>query len=92
MGNKKYDIKQDKNGLFYFDHLPGNFRRATADDFYDLKNAVLTKKPFLVHGFYSEMYECYRVCESFSINKLKPWLSEGRVYVMDENEIFLKNK
>ena len=77
------EIQQDAlTGFFYYDQLPENFRLALLSDFNNLSNCIETRKPFLVQGFYSGRFECYRVQLWFRVEKIKEWLEQGRVYVV----------
>jgi len=79
------EVKQDElTGFFYYEQLPENTRLATVADFVDMNNCIAISKPFLIHGFYTNTYDCFRVYPGFKIEKILPWLNEKRVYVFEK--------
>jgi hypothetical protein len=78
-------IKQDPTtGFYFYDTLPSGWRIATPFDFDDIIGCVQKRMPFLVKGFHSGKFECYRVQESFKIHKIMPWIECCMVYVLDK--------
>lgn len=73
--------KKDDNGFFYYDQVPENFKVADRDDFFTDDEKLITKKAFLVQGFYDPKIYANRTKPGFDVNKLEPWLNNGRVYV-----------
>lgn len=73
--------KKNEHGLYYYDQPPEGTRPATEKDFKDIAKCIRDEKPFIMQGFYSPEWYCYRVKTGFEIKKILPWLQEGKVYV-----------
>lgn len=66
----------------YRDQPPGT-RQAIAEDFIN-GGVVQVGKWLLLQSYFSGYYEAYRITgPSFSIDKIQPWLKDGRVYVKE---------
>lgn len=76
------DIKTDANGCQYYETLPEGWRIAYTDDFFDRSGNFIKNKPYLVQSFHSGKFECYRSRSKDLVQKLKPWMEEGKVYVL----------
>lgn len=75
------DVKpvQDTNGFWYFPELPQCAVVATEEEL----AAIKTGTPFILHGFYSEKYECYRATKNFKRSDYQAWIDEGRFYLLN---------
>lgn len=72
---------QDENGFYYYDHLPEGTRQAIRED---LANGTFKEQtPYLVHGFHSNRFECYRVKESLPESALE-FIDLCRIFVWDD--------
>lgn len=76
------ELEKNKLGMEYYESLPDKYRLAEADDFYAESGKLIVGKPFLVHSYYDDKYQAYRTSDSFTINKIKPWLDDERVFVL----------
>jgi hypothetical protein len=76
--------KTDNSGFKYYEELPPLTRVATINDFINIKECVKKQKPFLIHSWHTNKYECHRVKTEFFLQKIKPWLDEGRIFVFEE--------
>lgn len=75
---------QYHNGWPYYPQLPENFRLATESDFRPLADKIKGKMPFLIHGFHSGRYECYRVTPRFRIEAIQQFIQLNRVYILNK--------
>ncbi len=76
------EIKNDIAGSPYYENQPAGTRVASRDDFFQYGERIINM-PYLVKVFYDEIFYAKRTNESFKIEKLKPWLDVGRVFVFD---------
>lgn len=76
------EIKTDKNGFKYYEEIPEGWRQATVEDFYDKSGRFIINKPFLVKSYHTETYQCYRSHNISLLQKIKPWMEDGRVFVL----------
>ena len=77
-------IKKDENtGIFYYDELPDTVRPATLEDFFQ-NNSFIIGKWFIVHGFYSNKYECYKTKLGECYVMVLQFLNYNRIYVKKE--------
>jgi hypothetical protein len=76
------DTKTDANGFQYYDSLPEGWRKGCSDDFFDKFGKFIKDKPYLIQSFHSGKFEAYRTKSKDLISKIKPWLDEGRVFVV----------
>jgi hypothetical protein len=67
-------------GLAYVT-LPAGWRKATPGDFSDVNRLIQVSKPFLIHGYYSNLFECYRFSSATNMSNLLPFITDGRLYV-----------
>ena len=72
------ELKQNKNGLYYFDDLPDKYRLATLNDFTEPEERI----PFLVLGFSWPVYQCYRLTDSSDLDQIRKWIEMKRVFVL----------
>lgn len=76
------DIKTDANGFHYYDSLPEGWKKASEDDFFDKWGKFIKDKPYLLQSFHSGKFEAYRTRSKEMISKIKPWMDEGKVWVL----------
>ncbi len=76
------NIKQDKNGFYYYETQPPGTRVASADDFYNNMMQIIVDKPLLVQSYYHpHVLFALRTTKKFNPEKLQPWLGDRRVFV-----------
>ena len=72
-------------GRWIYRTLPPGMRQATIRDFQSEQGAELEGVQFLVHSYYSLHYE-HHVSKHGVIEKFRPWIEDGRVYVKSDNK------
>jgi hypothetical protein len=75
------DPLKDKNGLYYYPEQPPDTRVAIPSDFSRIPVLIARNTPFLVLGWEWQVYQCYRIREGFTLDKIRPWLDAGRVFI-----------
>jgi len=74
------DIKTDKFGWLYYDHLPDGFRLATMADFH-LNGRKNVGMEYLIQRGDQQYFEIHVVRESTRSINLKPFLDHQMVFV-----------
>jgi hypothetical protein len=79
---KILEIQTDQNGFKYYESLPEGWKAASESDFFNEDDLFIIGKPFLIHSYHSNRFECYRIRSKESFARLRPWIDDGRVYVL----------
>lgn len=70
-------------GVPVYRDQPAGTRQATAEDFI-VGGIVQVEKWLLLQSYFTGYFEAYRITgPSFTIDKVEPWLKDGRVYVKE---------
>lgn len=69
---------QDENGFWYYPEQPEGTRPATTEDIES--GSFRAGAPFIMHGFHSGRFECYRSNGIIS-ESLREFIECGRVYL-----------
>ena len=67
-------------GIWIYPILPPGLRVAKREDFF-VNGNILIGLSFIIHSFHDNEYEAHIVKPGFEIEKIDPWLQEGRIYV-----------
>jgi len=83
--------------------LDNNYRKAIKADFFTEDGKPCVGQELFIHGYHSNLYERYVIGgkkeknvwdvsdDIFTIDKIEPWLSDGRVFVHKERNRFSKS-
>jgi hypothetical protein len=74
------DLKFNIHNLPYFDQLPEGYRLATLDDFH-IHGRKKIGLEYLIHTFWTKVYELHTVNENTEGKKLLPFFNENRIYI-----------
>jgi len=77
------DIKTDKFGWNYYDHLPDGYRLATMDDFHS-KGRKMVGMEYLIQRGDQQYFEIHAIRPETRSITLKPFLDHRMVFVKSE--------
>lgn len=72
---------QNEHGFWHYATLPPGWRPATPADFRDLPALISIAAPYLLHCS-SGKYYCRRIRPGFALDKIEPWLSNARIFIL----------
>jgi hypothetical protein len=77
---KIMEPKVDKLNLPYFEKLPEGYRPGKMEDFH-LNGRKKIGMEYLIHTFYSGVFEVHKIGEETTALKLKAFFEENRIYI-----------
>lgn len=80
-------------GIEYYKQLPEGWIPAKSNDFFKLKDKVITPKvgmKFILHGYYDNRFEIYKVSEMFKLEDIEYWINDKRCFIQGEIPIYEK--
>ncbi len=80
---EKTDVKTDRNGWKFYDHLPHGYRLATMDDFHT-KGKKKVGMEYLIQRANQQHFEIHAIREETRSVRIKPFLDYKMVFVKSE--------
>lgn len=69
-------------GIYCYKNQPVNTKKATKEDFFH-DGSIKYGLWYLIHSFHFNEFQAFKINKNFSIEKILPWLEQGRVYIAD---------
>lgn len=73
------------SGVFYYEEKPEKIQSVTWNNFFDNNGKLKVGKWFLLHSYYTNHYEAYKINEDLKEHKLHPFLSDGRIFMHEKD-------